>query len=334
MFEYFYNESIRKTIIVFGSLFNGIQIRQKNDEGEIFFSGKVPIAYGPTQKFLARLKEVPNLNKPVQISLPRMSFELSGISFDQSRNLTNTTSFCAKDINNNVLRKTYMPTPYNLNFELNIITKHNDDMLQIVEQILPYFRPNLKVTATLLDSIAEKRDLDIVLDNITMTDNYEGDFTERRALIYTLKFTVKTYIFGPISSGSLDSQIIKKVSIGLVAGEISAIPIRDTVSSSSPRAIQNYTGIVETTLTKEVSKNDIQIEVVNASNIVVNSYIDINGEEMLIDSKDQNKLKVKRGQDGTGIGVHVSGSNVKRITVADSNLIPYGDSFGFQSDIN
>jgi hypothetical protein len=334
MFEYFYNESIRKAIIVFGSLFNNIKIRQVNDEGEVFFQGKVPIAYAPTQKFLARLREVPDLNKPVQITLPRMSFEMIGLSYDSTRKLTTTTSFCAKDINNNVLRKVSMPAPYNLNFELNIMTQHSDDMFQIIEQIIPYFQPNLKISATLLDSISEKKDLDIVLDNITKTDNFEGDFKERRALIYTLKFTIKTYIFGPISSGSLDSQIIKKVSIGLVAGELSTSPIRDVVSSSTPRAIQNYTGIVETTLTKEVSANDIQIEVVDATNIVVNSYIDINGEEMLIDSKDQNKLKVKRGQDGTIAMVHVSGSNVKRITVADNSLIPYGDSFGFDSDIN
>jgi hypothetical protein len=130
----------------------------------------------------------------------------------------------------------------------------------------------------------------------------------------------------------MDSQIIKKVSIGLVAGELTTSPIRDAVSNSTPRAIQNYTGIIETTLTKEVSTSDIQIEVLNATNILVNSYIDINGEEMLVDSKDNNKLRVKRGQDGTGIMVHVSGSDVKRITVADNSLIPYGDSFGF--DIN
>jgi hypothetical protein len=334
MFEYFYNESIRKAIVVFGSLFNNIKIRQVNDEGEVFFQGKVPIAYAPTQKFLARLREVPDLNKPVQITLPRMSFEMIGLSYDPTRKLTTATSFCAKDINNNVLRMVSMPAPYNLNFELSIMTKHSDDMFQIIEQIIPYFQPNLKISATLLDTISEKKDLDIVLDNITMTDNFEGDFKERRALIYTLKFTVKTYIFGPISSGSLGSQIIKKVSIGLVAGELSTSPIRDVVSSSTPRAIQNYTGIVETTLTKEVSANDIQIEVVDATNIVVNSYIDINGEEMLIDSKDQNKLKVKRGQDGTSAMVHVSGSNVKRITVADNSLIPYGDSFGFDSDTN
>lgn len=334
MFEYFYNEGIRKTIVVFGSLFNNIQIRQKNDAGEVFFQGKVPIAYGPTQKFLARLREVPDLNKPVQITLPRMSFELIGMSYDSSRKLTTTTAFCATDVNNNVLRRTYMPVPYNLNFELSIMTKLEDDMLQIVEQIVPYFQPNFKVSAILLDSIVEKRDIDFVLDNITMTDNYEGDFKERRVLIYTLKFTAKTYLFGPISTNPLDSQIIKTVSIGLVAGELTASPIRDVVSSSTPRAIQNYTGVITTTLTKEIAETDIQIEVQDASTIPINSYIDIDGEEMLVESIDNNKIKVKRGQDGTKISTHVSGSNVKRITAQDNALIPYGDSFGFDTIVN
>ena len=204
-----------------------------------------------------------------------------------------------------------------------------DAWLQIVEQILPYFQPNLKVSVTLLDSIAENRDLDIVLDNISTSDTYEGDFRERRALIYTLKFTVKTYIFGQVSSKSLDSQIIKKVSIGLVAGELSTAPIRDAVLESTPRAIQNYTGIVETSLTKEASATDTVIEVLNSSNIVVNSYIDIGDEELLVEGKDNNKIRVKRGQDGTKIKVHPNGSVVKRITIEDNSLIPYDDSFGF-----
>jgi hypothetical protein len=333
MFEYFYNEAIRKTVIVFGSLFNNIEIRQTNNDNEIFFSGKVPIAYGPTQKFLARLREVPDLNKPVQITLPRMSYEIISISYDSQRKVATTKAFCAKDVNNNVLRKVYMPAPYNLGFELSIMTKHNDDMFQIIEQILPYFQPNLKVTATLLDSISEKRDLDIVLDGISMSDTYEGDFKDRRTLIYTLKFTVKTYLFGPVSSDSMDSQIIKKVNIGLVSGSLSETPDRNSTIESDVRAIRNYTGVVETLLTKEIAKDDIEIEVVNSSNIAINSYIDINGEEMLVISKTNNKLRVERGQDNTEIKLHISGSEVKRITIADNELINYGDDFGFSYNI-
>jgi hypothetical protein len=334
MFEYFYNEAIRKTVIIFGNLFKNIEIRQTNENNEVFFSGTVPIAYGPTQEFLARLREVPNLNKPVEITLPRMSFEIVGISYDSQRKLPTTTSFCSKAVDVSGLRKTYMPAPYNLSFELSIMTKHNDDILQIVEQILPYFQPNLKVSATVLDSIAEKRDLDIVLDNISMIDTYEGDLKDRRALIWTLKFTVKTFLFGPVSSQSLDSQIIKSVSIGLVSGDVSNSPDRNSSIESIPRALKNYTGIVETNLTKEISKVDEEIEVQNANNLIVNSYIDINGEEMLIIYKTDNKLRVKRGMDNTEAKIHVLGSEVKKITTSDGELIEYGDDFGFSYSIN
>ena len=334
MFEYFYNETIRKTVIIFGNLFKNIEIRQTNNNNEVFFSGTVPIAYGPTQEFLARLREVPDLNKPVEITLPRMSFEFVGISYDGQRKLPTTTSFCSKSVDGSGLRKAYMPAPYNLNFELSVMTKHNDDMLQIVEQILPYFQPNLKVSAIVLDSISEKRDLDIVLDNISMIETYEGDFKDRRALIWTLKFTVKTYVFGPVSSQSLDSQIIKSVSIGLVSGNITNSPDRNSSIESTPRALKNYTGIVETILTKEISKEDEDIEVQNANNLIVNSYIDINDEEMLIIYKSENKLRVKRGQDGSEIKIHTSGSEVKKITPSDGELIPYGDDFGFSYSID
>jgi hypothetical protein len=131
----------------------------------------------------------------------------------------------------------------------------------------------------------------------------------------------------------MDSQIIKKVNIGLVSGEFGGTPDRDVNITSEVRAIINYTGIVESTLAKEVSKTDVEIEVENADNFPLNSYIDINGEEMLITSKIGNKLRVERGQDKTEIKLHVSGSDVKRITVSDNALIPYGDNFGFTNDV-
>jgi hypothetical protein len=334
MFDYFYNESIRKTIIIFGNLFNNIEIRQKREDNSVFFRSKVPIAYGPTQKFLARLREVPDLNKPVQVTMPRISFQVTGISYDGERKLPTTTAFCSKNVTTGELNMAYMPAPYNINFELSIMTKLEDDMLQIVEQILPYFQPNLKVRATILEPIEEKRDLDIVLDNISPSDSYEGDFKERRALIWTLKFTVKTFIFGAVSTESMDSQIIKNVSIGLVSGGIYNQPEKDSTVESTPRAIKNYTGEVETTLTKEVQKTDTIIEVLNADNIQVNSYIDINGEELFVESKSGNILSVKRGQDGTEIKLHVSGSELKLITDADDELISYGDDFGFSFVVN
>jgi hypothetical protein len=167
-----------------------------------------------------------------------------------------------------------------------------------------------------------------------MTDNYEGDYTERRALIYTLKFTAKTYLFGPVSSNSVSSEIIKKVSLGFAAGEASGVARREVTYSVEPRAIQNYTGTVTTTVAKDIEKSDTLIDVVNASGIISGSYIDINQEEFYVESVSGNTLTVRRGQDSTNILSHVSGSDVKLITAADDLLIEPGDDFGFSGSLD
>jgi len=159
MFEYFYNEILRRTVISFGSLFNDIKIKHKNTEDDVVSIIKVPLAYGPTQKFLARLEQSANLNKPVQITLPRMSFEFTGLTYDPTRKSTTTQTFTAKDVNDTKeTKKAYLPVPYNMQFELSIMSKLNDDALQIIEQILPYFQPAYTMTVELVDSINEKRE--------------------------------------------------------------------------------------------------------------------------------------------------------------------------------
>ena len=210
MFEYYYHEIIRKTIVSFGTLFNQIKVQRKNTGENSISMIEVPLAYSSTQKFLARLRQQPDLNKPVQISLPRMSFEFTGIYYDAQRKVTTTQFFIAKDSNNNELKKSYMPVPYNVDFELSIYTITNDDMLQIIEQILPYFQPHFTLSIDLIQEIGEKRDIPITLNSISMNDDYEGDFSTRRSLIYTLTFTAKTYLFGPISNQDVSKDIIKK----------------------------------------------------------------------------------------------------------------------------
>ena len=206
---YYYHEIIRKTIVSFGTLFNAISIRHDDKAGNTYSELKVPLAYGPSQKFLARLEQQADLNKPVGITLPRMSFEMNNVSYDSSRKTGVTQTFKASDGNN--IKKVFMPVPYNIGFELNILAKLNDDALQIIEQILPYFQPSFNLTVDLVKSIGEKRDIPIVLDSINFQDDYEGDFSTRRALIYTLGFTAKTYLFGPVAESS--SGLIKKVQI-------------------------------------------------------------------------------------------------------------------------
>ena len=210
---YYYHEIIRKTIITFGTLFNAISIRHDDGASNTYSELKVPLAYGPSQKFLARLEQQADLNKPVGITLPRMSFEMNNVSYDPSRKSGVTQTFKASDGTN--VKKVFMPVPYNIGFELNILAKLNDDALQIIEQILPYFQPSFNLTVDLVKSIGEKRDIPIVLDSINFQDDYEGDFSTRRALIYTLGFTAKTYLFGPVAESS--EGLIKKVQIDYAA---------------------------------------------------------------------------------------------------------------------
>ena len=334
MFEYFYNEIFRKVIIGFGSLFNNISIVHTDENGQTIDTIKVPIAYGPTQKFLARLQQVPNLNKPVQITLPRMSFEFVGLTYDPTRKVTQTQTFLSSVVGNSTqIAKTYMPVPYNMQFELSIYTKLNDDMLQIIEQIFPYFQPSYNLTLDLISSIGEKKDIPIVFESISMSDDYEGDFESRRSLIYTLRFTAKTYLFGPTDSSSVSKNIIQKVSIGYIGGDVSNTASRDLTYSSQPRAIQNYTGTVLTTLNKDLPADATVVSVVSASGISKNTYIAIDNEEMYVTSVSNNLLTVKRGSDGTPAAAHVSGTGVKSITTADSALIPPGDDFGFSGTV-
>ena len=328
MFEYFYHEILRRTVIAFGSLFNDISIKHTDNNQNVKSVIKVPLAYGPTQKFLARLEQSPDLNKPIQITLPRMSFEFTGLTYDSSRKATTTQTFTLKSSENGLeTKKAYLPVPYNMQFELSIMSKLNDDALQIIEQILPYFQPAYAMTVELVDDIQEKRDIPVVLESITMQDDYEGDFSTRRVLLYTLRFTAKTYLFGPVSSATKD--IIKKATIGYIAGDTTNSPIREIIYSAEPRAIKNYTGNVLTTLTKDISTEDILIQVNDSSSIISNTYLDIEGEEVFVKLVSGNTLTVERGRDGTTITSHLIGAEVKSITSSDNLLVEDGDDFGF-----
>ena len=228
--SYYYHEIIRKTIISFGTLFNDLNIKHKDSSGGVVSQLKVPLAYGPTQKFLARLEQQANLDKPIQITMPRMSFEMISIAYDSTRKSGITQTFRAVD-GNDKMKKVFMPVPYNIGFELSIFAKLNDDALQIVEQILPYFQPSFNITVDLVESIGEKRDIPVVLNSVNFQDDYEGDFSTRRALIYTLRFTAKTYLFGPVAENP--EGLIRKVQVDMYA---------DTNTQTAKREVR-YTAV-------------------------------------------------------------------------------------------
>lgn len=206
---YQYNQIMRKSVVGFGTLFNDIEIRKYHDDGSVYQRMKVPLAYGPRQKFLARLTEQPELTRPNAITLPRLAFEMTGMLYDPSRKQS-PVQYCLTEENNEGLKKTYVPVPYNLEFELNVLSKTQDDCLQIVEQIVPYFQPSFNLSMKLVDEANIRRDIPIILNSITFDDDYEGDFATRRSLVYTLRFTLKTYIYGPTSDTGLIKKAITK----------------------------------------------------------------------------------------------------------------------------
>jgi len=337
MFEYFYNEILRRTIISFGTLFNTISIKQSGGETDASII-RVPLAYGPTQKFLARLTQSPDLNKATSLSLPRMSFEFTGLTYDPGRKVTSTQKIVVQNPNSTTPdeKKVYMPVPYNMQFELAIMCKLNDDALQITEQILPYFQPSYNLTVNLVGAINEKRDIPVILENITMQDDYEGDFESRRVLLYTLRFTAKTYLFGPVQDASKD--IITKSTVNYLTGTDTSNATRNLTYSVVPRAIQNYDGTVLTNLAQDITKTQTTFEVEDGSTITASSgstsvYIDLGGEELYVKAVDGNKLTVKRGQDGTTKLAHIRGTSVKSITAADNVLVEEGDDFGFSGTL-
>ena len=208
--QQFYHETIRNIVVAFGTLFNDIQLVRKDNSGTITQTMKVPLAYGPREKFLVRLREDADLTKQVAITLPRIGFEIQALSYDATRKMSRVQRFKkVKGANTKQLDTQYMPVPYNLEFELYILAKQSDDALQIVEQILPYFQPDYALTINDMSDMGISRDIPIVLNSIGYEDTYDGDFTTRRALTYTLSFTTKFYLYGPVTS----AKVIKTVQV-------------------------------------------------------------------------------------------------------------------------
>ena len=226
--QQFYHESIRKVIIAFGTTFNNIQLVRKDTSGNIKQSMKVPLAYGPRQKWLARLNEDADLSKTVAITLPRIGFEIQNLSYDPARKLNRVQKIKkVKGTNDDRLDTQYMPVPYNLSIQLYVMAKESDDSLQIIEQILPYFQPDYTLTINDMADMGIKRDVPIVLNSVSYEDNYQGDFETRRALIYTLDFTAKFYLYGPVTSNA----VIKTVQVDQYAD----------IKDNSPKREQRYT---------------------------------------------------------------------------------------------
>ena len=209
----FYNQAVRKTVVSFGTLFNNIELK-KTVDGQVIETEKVPLAYGPKQKFLYRLQGNPTDGRKVAITLPRIYFEMTGIDYDASRKTPATQKYkTVINENGNEVRTQYVPVPYNISFEVGILCKSQDDGLQILEQILPFFQPSFSMSLKFIPDMNEVRDVAVVLNSVDFDDDWEDDFSTRRSITYTMQFTAKSYIYGPYTKADVirKSRIIETI---------------------------------------------------------------------------------------------------------------------------
>jgi len=241
----FYWGTIRKAIVAFGNMFNNIYIVRTDSSNNIQQSIRVPLAYAPKQKFIQRIAQVPDSdNKNVQIILPRMSFEMLGMQYDYNRKISPIQQNRSVNSGASIISAQYAPTPYNINVNLYLYAKNQDDGLQVIEQILPYFNPDYNLTLKAIPALDIKNDLPIILDAIQYDDEYEGEYSSRRSIIWTLSFIMKLNFYGPINK----QGIIKKV----IANTYSNAALTNLDQSYTVRPdpatanLNSYTGFIET----------------------------------------------------------------------------------------
>ena len=250
---YFYHKRIRKCVALFGSMFNDIYILRKNADSTGYSTIKVPLSYAPKRKYLERLLENPDLDtdSKVAIKLPRMSFEILSLTYDATRQLSKVNKYSVVT-SNSLKTKFYSPTPYIVSFQLNIYTKTQDDALQVVEQIIPFFNPQYTLTIKPVDEYPTiTEDVPIILQSVTFTDDYEGALEARRSIIYTLDFEMKINFYGPINTGEIIRQIdinLGQMNIGMNDSDMltERIRIRPDPQNVSPDSDYGFTTIITT----------------------------------------------------------------------------------------
>ena len=208
--ETFSHGLIRDFVVGFGTLFNNIKINRRASSGESASTIAIPLSYAPQQRYLERITQDLNLDRPVAISLPRMSFELISLSYAPERKLNTMQRYYGKrdDTANNQLASTYSPVPYDMNFQLSVYISNIEDGTHIIEQILPYFTPEFTISLKSVTELGLNMDLPLVLNSVNMEDSYEGGFDERRIIIWTLDFTMNGQLFGPVSNSGLINKIM------------------------------------------------------------------------------------------------------------------------------
>ena len=198
--QFHYHSAIRKYIIMFGNMFNDIDVVRFNKAGESTQQIRVPISYGPKEKYLAKLRTDPDARREIAMVLPRLSFELVSMNYAPERVLNRTHKQIGKGGGNNTLRQTWTPAPYDLDMTLYAMFANNEDAVQVAEQIIPYFRPEWTNSVKIVPELNTYVDVPTILTAMSIEDTYDTDFDSRRAIIYTFNFRIKAYIFGPVTN--------------------------------------------------------------------------------------------------------------------------------------
>jgi len=216
MLDKFYHSTIRKAIVAFGNMFNNITIDRRDQNGNIIQTLRIPLSYAPRQKFLTVIAQRPIAEESTkQIILPRMSFEMVGIVYDPQRRISLIQRNRTLNATSSSLNSQYAPTPYNMNVNLYVYSKNQDDALQIIEQILPYFNPDYNLSFKAVPSMGIVNDLPVLIESINYQDDYEGDLTTRRSIIWTINFVIKLNFYGPI----IKQGVIRKVNVDTFSDE-------------------------------------------------------------------------------------------------------------------
>jgi hypothetical protein len=203
---HFYNRTIRKIVVGFGSIFNDVHVVRYNTAGTTSYeSFKIPLNYGPKEKYITRITTDPTLTKSIATSVPRMSFEMTGMSYDVSRKLPSTVMNFAGETKT-AIKTQYMPIPYDFQFSLSVYVRNTEDGTQILEQILPFFTPDFNITVDFIPSMGKTYDMPVILNSVSNETSYEGDLMSTRLIIWNMEFTLKGYIWPPVQSADVIRQ--------------------------------------------------------------------------------------------------------------------------------
>ena len=257
--DHFYNRTIRKVVVAFGTMFNDIHLVRYNKAGTTSYEKfKVPLNYGAKEKYITRINSDPTLTKSIATTVPRMSFDITGMSYDTARKLPSTVRNFAAN-NATTVKTQFVPVPYDFTFSLSIYVRNTEDGTQILEQILPFFKPDFNVTINFIPSMGKKYDMPVILNSVNTTTDYEGDMMSTRLIIWDLEFTAKAYIWPPV----IDAEVITQANSSIYV---------ETRTKDAQKVYVNYAngvGYFASNETVRVSDKNIFGEVLYFSNNAV-----------------------------------------------------------------